>query len=127
MAGSQTNQQILKELGAIHPSPSIKNANVPILSGDICVENIHAVYQRTGSSIQDSFSGKGQRTLVISDEAHHIYSPDEAATKKWFDFIIKLVLKNLSRQLGEIMARLKSLDNNNTNGIFWKQRHIETS
>jgi len=88
LAGSQTNQQILKELRAVHPSPSIKNANVPILSGDICVENIHAVYQRTGSSIQDSFSGKGQRTLVISDEAHHIYSPDEAATKKWFDFII---------------------------------------
>jgi type III restriction enzyme len=88
LAGSQTNQQILKELGAAHPSPSIKNANGPILSGDICVENIHAVYERTGSSIQDSFSGKGQRTLVISDEAHHIYSPDEAATKKWFDFIV---------------------------------------
>lgn len=88
LAGSQTNQQILKELGAIHPSPSIKNANVPILVGDICIENIHAVYERTGSSIQDSFLGKGQRTLVISDEAHHIYSPDEAATKKWFDFII---------------------------------------
>ncbi len=88
LAGSQTNQKILKELGAVHPAPSIKNANVPILSGDICVENIHAVYQRTGSSIQDSFSGKGQRTLVISDEAHHIFSPDEAATKKWFDFII---------------------------------------
>ncbi|GAB3666248.1 DEAD/DEAH box helicase family protein [Echinicola sediminis] len=88
LAGSKTNQQILKELGAVHPSPSIKNANVPIISGDICVENIHAVYQRTGSSIQDSFLGKGQRTLVISDEAHHIYSPDEAATKKWFDFII---------------------------------------
>jgi type III restriction enzyme len=88
LAGSQINQQILKELGAVHPAPSIKNANVPILSGDICVENIHAVYKRTGSSIQDSFSGKGQRTLVISDEAHHIYSPDEAATKKWFDFII---------------------------------------
>ncbi len=87
LAGCQTNQQILKELGAVYPAPSIKNANVPILTGDICVENIHAAYERTGSSIQDSFSGKGQRTLVISDEAHHIYSPNEAATKKWFDFI----------------------------------------
>lgn len=87
LSGSQKNQKILKELGALYSSPSIKNANVPILNGDICVENIHAVYQRTGSSIQDSFSGKGQRTLVISDEAHHIYSPDETATKKWFDFI----------------------------------------
>ena len=44
------------------------------LEGDICVENIHAAYQRTGSSISDSFKGKGRRTLVISDEAHHIYS-----------------------------------------------------
>lgn len=87
LAGSSINQQILKEIGAVHPAPSIKNANVPILPGDICVENIHAVYSRTGSSISDSFKGKGQRTLVISDEAHHIYSPDETATKKWLDFI----------------------------------------
>lgn len=88
LSGSQTNQQILKELGAVHSSPSIKNANVTILVGDICVENIHAVYERTGSSIRDSFFGKGQRTLVISDEAHHIFSPNDSATKKWFDFLI---------------------------------------
>jgi len=88
LAGDKTNQQILQEIGAVISSPSIKNANVPILAGDICVENIHAVYQRTGSSIQDSFLGKGQRTLVISDEAHHIYSKGENTdTKKWFDFI----------------------------------------
>lgn len=87
LAGNNLNQQILKELGAVHAAPSIKNANVPILSGDICVENIHAVYQRTGSSIEDSFAGKGHRTLVISDEAHHIFSPEETATKKWLEFI----------------------------------------
>jgi len=87
LAGDQVNQQILKELGAIHSAPSIKSANVPILPGDICIENIHAAYERTGSSIKDSFAGKGQRVLVISDEAHHIFSPEEAATKKWFDFI----------------------------------------
>jgi type III restriction enzyme len=88
LAGNQINQQILKELGAAHSAPSIKNANVPILIGDICIENIHAAYERTGSSIKDSFEGKGQRTLVISDEAHHIYSPNDASTKKWYDFII---------------------------------------
>lgn len=88
LAGNQVNQQILRELGAIHSSPSIKNANVPILAGDICIENIHAAYERTGSSIKDSFEGKGQRTLVISDEAHHIFSPNDASTKKWLDFII---------------------------------------
>lgn len=87
LSGNQDNQQIMQELGAIHSSPSIKSANDPILAGDICVENIHAVYKRTGSSIEDSFKGKGERTLVISDEAHHIYSPDETATKKWLSFL----------------------------------------
>jgi type III restriction enzyme len=86
--GDGTLTRILEELGARFPSPGIKNANVPILDGDICVENIHAAYQRTGSSIEDSFKGKGSRTLVISDEAHHIYSETDAATKKWFDFLV---------------------------------------
>ena len=87
-SGDQTLTKILLELGALYPSPSIKNANVPILDGDICIENIHAAYQRTGSSIEDSFKGKGQRTLVISDEAHHIYSNADVDTKKWYDFLI---------------------------------------
>lgn len=86
-SGDDTLTKILEELGARFPSPGIKNANVPILDGDICVENIHAAYERTGSSIEDSFKGKGARTLVISDEAHHIYSEADAATKKWFDFL----------------------------------------
>lgn len=88
LSGNSTITNILQELGALYPSPAIKSANDPILNGDICVENIHAAYERTGSSIQDSFKGKGQRILVISDEAHHIYSPSESSTKKWFDFII---------------------------------------
>lgn len=87
-SGDGTLTRILEELGARCPSPGIKNANVPILDGDICVENIHAAYERTGSSIEDSFKGKGGRTLVISDEAHHIYSEADAATKKWFDFLV---------------------------------------
>ena len=89
-SGDGTLTRILEELGARFPSPGIKNANVPILEGDICVENIHAAYERTGSSIEDSFKGKGDRTLVISDEAHHIYSEADAATKKWFDFLVNL-------------------------------------
>ena len=35
-----------------YKNPSIKNADVTIKEGDICVENIHAVYDRTGSSIK---------------------------------------------------------------------------
>ncbi|MFP4462159.1 MAG: DEAD/DEAH box helicase [Thermotogota bacterium] len=86
-SGDAVLTKILEELGSDYPSPAIKSANDPILNGDICVENIHAAYQRTGSSIEDSFKGKGERTLVISDEAHHIYSETDAAVKKWFGFL----------------------------------------
>jgi type III restriction enzyme len=86
-SGDAVLTKILEELGSDYLSPAIKSANDPILNGDICVENIHAVYQRTGSSIEDSFKGKGERTLVISDEAHHIYSEADAAVKKWFGFL----------------------------------------
>jgi type III restriction enzyme len=86
-SGNAVLTKILEELGADYPSPAIKSANYPILDGDICVENIHAAYQRTGSSIEDSFKNKGERTLVISDEAHHIYSEADAAVKKWFGFL----------------------------------------
>lgn len=80
-------KQIMESLGAVYPNPPIKSANDPILDGDICVENIHAVYDRTGSSISDSFKGKGARTLVLNDEAHHIYSEADGGTKKWLDFL----------------------------------------
>lgn len=88
-SGNQTLIQILKELNALCPSPAIKSANDPILNNDICVENVHAAYKRTGSSIKDSFLNKGQRTLVISDEAHHIYSKSESdvTPKEWFKFL----------------------------------------
>ena len=87
-SGNNILTQILTELDAAYSSPAIKSANDPVLNGDICVENIHAAYQRTGSSIPDSFKGKGQRALVISDEAHHIYSKADANVKRWYDFLI---------------------------------------
>ena len=87
LSARQDLKQIMESLGAVYPNPPIKSANDPILEGDICVENIHAVYDRTGSSITDSFKGKGERTLVLNDEAHHIYSEADAGTKKWLDFL----------------------------------------
>jgi len=88
LSGRADVARILQELGSLHPTPEIKSANDPILAGDICVENIHAVYERTGSSIRDSFLGKGDRTLVISDEAHHIYSSSEdSGTRRWKEFV----------------------------------------
>lgn len=86
-SGDAVLTKILEELEAEYPSPAIKSANDPILNGDICVENIHAAYQRAGSSIEDSFKGKGERTLVISDEAHHIYSKAVVKQNEWLKFI----------------------------------------
>lgn len=87
LAGDHILKQIIVDAGAVHKNPSIKSSNDPILDGDICVENIHATYERTGSSIEDSFKGKGARVLVINDEAHHIFSPTDNITKKWLAFL----------------------------------------
>ncbi|MBS3998948.1 MAG: DEAD/DEAH box helicase family protein [Desulfobulbaceae bacterium] len=75
-------------------NPSIKTADVTIKTGDICVENIHAVYEKTGSSIKDSFAGNGERTLVLNDECHHIFNTIEGrnkesqSLKKWKEFLL---------------------------------------
>ncbi len=79
---------------AKYKNPRIVNANVTVKNGDICVENIHAVYERTGSSIEDSFKGLGERVLVLNDESHHIYNKvsgrDEQSKsiKKWKEFLL---------------------------------------
>lgn len=67
--------------------PERVDATQTVKEGQICVENIHAVYEMTGSSIADSFEGMGHSTLVLSDEAHHIYSPGDAKLKRWREFI----------------------------------------
>jgi len=68
---------------AVFKNPRIIDANSTIKNGDICVENIHAVYERTGSSINDSLKGNGERVLVLNDEVHHAYnSSSEKDIKK---------------------------------------------
>jgi type III restriction enzyme len=67
--------------------PDIVDAGSTVREGQVCIENIHATYARTGSSIPDSFSGQGQRTLILSDEAHHIHSPQGKEEKLWKLFI----------------------------------------
>jgi len=80
--------------GARYKNPRIIDANSTIKEGDICVENIHAVYERTGSSIRDSLSGNGMRTLVLCDEVHHAYNPvtgkdkESQSIKKWKSFLL---------------------------------------
>lgn len=79
---------ILKAINPKYFQPEIKNASETILPNDICIENIHATYQRTGSSIQASFKNEGQSVLVLNDEAHHIFSGEaDSKDKKWIEFL----------------------------------------
>lgn len=74
---------------AVCKNPSIVNANVTVKKGDICVENIHAVYSTTGSSIQDSFKNQGSKILVLNDESHHIFNQStDKDLKKWREFLL---------------------------------------
>jgi len=93
LSGNSKLKKAIPE-NAKYKNPSIVNANVTVKNGDICIENIHAVYERTGSSIEDSFKGLGERVLVLNDEAHHIFNKvsgrsDEARSiKKWKEFLL---------------------------------------
>ena len=70
-------------------NPRIVNATQTIREGDICIENIHAVYEYVKSSVEDSLTGKGEKTLVLCDEVHHAYNPPgrDWAIKKWKEFL----------------------------------------
>ena len=84
------SDKVLKELlpkDAKYKNPSIVNATGTVQKGDICIENIHAVFLKTKSAIRDSFKGNGKRTLVLNDEAHHIYAPANKDLKKWEQFL----------------------------------------
>ena len=79
---------------AKYKNPRIVDANVTVKDGDICVENIHAVYSTTGSSIEDSFKHQGERVLVLNDESHHIFNKISGNTaeakglKRWKEFLL---------------------------------------
>lgn len=80
---------------AIIRNPSIVDGGVTVDEGAICIENVHAVYERTGSSIEDSFGFKrGFDTVVLNDETHHIYNKISGNTtearglKIWKKFLL---------------------------------------
>ena len=75
---------------AVVRNAGVINATETIKVGDICIENIHATYLRTKSAIDDSFRGSSGKTLVLCDEAHHIYSPEsDRGLKKWKEFLLE--------------------------------------
>ena len=70
-------------------APRITSADSTIVEGDICIENIHAVYETTGSSIKDSFKNGGEDTLVLNDESHHIFNKSNVKNiKRWKAFLL---------------------------------------
>lgn len=84
------NQQLKDALpeSAVIKNPRIIDANQTIKGGDICIENIHAVYEKTGSSIQDSLKWTGANVLVLNDESHHIFNKtSDKDVKKWKEFL----------------------------------------
>lgn len=92
-----SSSDILKKCipdSAIYKNPRIIDASVSIVNGDICIENVHAIYANTDSSIHESILSSGENVLVLNDESHHIFynkignSENEKNIKKWKEFII---------------------------------------
>lgn len=71
-------------------APRIINGSESIVKGCICIENRDAIYTNTRSSIIDSLNDKGERTLVLCDEVHHVYYSEE---NNWKLFIEKIHFK----------------------------------
>jgi type III restriction enzyme len=72
---------------SIVTAPQIINASESIIEGSICVENYHAILEHVRSSIRDSIKGKGQRTLVLNDEAHHVANDSTSRMRRWKEFL----------------------------------------
>jgi len=87
LSGDEALRSLLPN-DAVIKNPHIINATESITAGTICVENCHALYEHVKSSIRESLAGKGDRTLVINDETHHVYNQTGKLFKKWKEFLI---------------------------------------
>lgn len=90
MLSSDASLKALIPQNAVCKNPRVISANETVKQGDVCIENIHAVYENTGSSIEDSFLESGNDTLVLNDESHHIFNKgtDDSSIKKWKEFLL---------------------------------------
>ena len=89
-----SNAKLKKSLPAHskYKNPRIVSADRTLMPGDICVENDEAILEHLNISlaIREGLIGKGQRTLLLNDEAHHLISREaggEKLTTKWHDFV----------------------------------------
>jgi len=87
LSGDETLRNLLPD-DALIKNPHIINATESITIGTICVENCHALYEHVKSSIRESLAGKGNRTLVINDETHHVFNQAGKSFKKWKEFLV---------------------------------------
>ena len=89
LAGNADLRDLLPATAAVN-APRVINASESIVSGSICIENYHAILAHVRSSIRDSLQGKGERTLILNDEAHHVANEVASKAKKWKEFLIDL-------------------------------------
>lgn len=71
-------------------NPKIIKSTWTIEEWSICIENIHKTHKNNKSSIIDSVVWLWERTLVLNDESHHIFSKpdkDNEDLKKWYEFL----------------------------------------
>ncbi|PTD94491.1 hypothetical protein C9439_02150 [archaeon SCG-AAA382B04] len=75
-------------------NPSIVDSSETITEGDICIDNVHKTYSHVSSSIEHSLEGRGEKILVINDEAHHMLNPkshagtnDKRSMLEWEKFL----------------------------------------
>lgn len=86
LAGNADLRDLLPATAAVN-APRVINASESIVSGSICIENYHAILAHVRSSIRDSLQGKGERTLILNDEAHHVANEVASKAKKWKEFL----------------------------------------
>ena len=86
LAGNADLRDLLPT-GAVVNAPHIIDGSESIVSGSICVENYHAILAHVRSSIRDSLQGKGERTLVLNDEVHHVANAPSGETGRWKEFL----------------------------------------
>lgn len=69
--------------------PSIIHGTASLTTGSICIENFHQSLPHVSSSIRASLNaGRGERTLVLNDEVHHVYKPPGAELRRWKEFLL---------------------------------------
>jgi len=70
-----------------YKNPKIIQATQTLEAWSICIENIHSTYKNTKSAIEDSVVWVWEKTLVLNDEAHHIFSWLNKDLKEWYKFL----------------------------------------